>query len=722
MADSSTKKRVSIVEPKPNSSNNGAPSSSHGGRGGGGRGRGGRGGGLLKRPSMGPKQQSMAAFTPDNYSSDEDDKFFHEDSTTPLSSGTDEPGKGWTNGDVPSQFTPAMTLHPYTRTGRLALYNHHRRWINFQSSWSRIGANSTEMDAVHSNSQGGQSVMTGCLIEEGKTVRALVAQLCECFYKTGWATGTGGGVSIRVGGPSENRPYRIFVAPSGVQKEDMVGDDVFELDMDRQVVVPPKTPNLRQSACTPLWYVVYKHVKSAMCVIHTHSMHAQLATLLDPTEQSSVLRVTHLEMLKGVGNHSYDSILEIPIIDNRPTEDQLADQLEQVIIKYPKCNAVLVRRHGVYVWGDSWEQAKAQCESFDYLFESAVKMKGMGLESGVIPVSGTYRDEAMDNSMMAVDNGEEKKKEEDSSISSSSGNRSPPTKKQKVDPAFNASGATNNDDDLKCVDTVIPLVPRDGKILLLDIEGTTTSISFVKDVLFPYVLNNLGGDDAKKGYLDKMKEDDLKELIKALSSDVDALDDDHPAKKEIQLSEKITAVCQSILAIPNYPSNAASYVKALMVHDVKATGLKSFQGKMWKDGYASGELIGHIYSDFIPMLKWCKDNDVKVCIYSSGSIAAQTLLFGHTSAGDITSYFGGHFDTTSGSKRESASYGNIAKSLGVQPKDVIFVTDLEAEIRAANEVGMKAVLAARPGNAPLSANAKSKFPIVRSLLQLCGSD
>ena len=94
-----------------------------------------------------------------------------------------------------------------------------------------------------------------------------------------------------------------------------------------------------------------------------------------------------------------------------------------------------------------------------------------------------------------------------------------------------------------------------------------------------------------------------------------------------------------------------------------------------------------------------------------------------TSAGDITSYFGGHFDTTSGSKRESASYGNIAnESLGVQPKDVIFVTDLEAEIHAANEVGMKAVLAARSGNAQLSADVKSKFPVVRSLLQLCGSD
>lgn len=98
--------------------------------------------------------------------------------------------------------------------------------------------------------------------------------------------------------------------------------------------------------CTPLWYVVYKHRKSAMCVIHTHSMNAQLATMLDPTEEASSIKITHLEMLKGVGHHAYDDVLEVPIIDNRPTEDALADQLEAAVLKYPKCNAVLVRRHG----------------------------------------------------------------------------------------------------------------------------------------------------------------------------------------------------------------------------------------------------------------------------------------------------------------------------------------------------------------------------------------
>lgn len=639
-----------------------------------------------------PPKQSFAAFSPENYPNDEDSTYLHADDAE-AANAPPAPGAGWTNGQLPLQFTPAITLHPFTRLGRLALYNHHRRWINFQSSWSRIGGeNATEMDAIHSTSSSGASVMTGCLVEEGRTVRALVAQLCECFYKAGWATGTGGGVSIRVGGPSENRSYRIFVAPSGVQKEDMVGDDVFELDIERNVVDPPKTPNLRQSACTPLWYVVYKRVPSAMCVIHTHSMHAQMATLLDPTEQSSVLQVTHLEMLKGVGNHSYDSILEIPIIDNRPTEDLLAEQLDAAIAKYPKCNAVLVRRHGVYVWGDSWEQAKAQCESFDYLFESAVKMRSMGLDCGLVPKSGTYREVEEDDNVLEG-------------------------KKQKVStleailrlPAFNASEATDNRVDMQCGGTTIPLVPRDAKILLLDIEGTTTSISFVKNTLFPFILDYL--DD----YLCDLDEDKLAGLRSALESDIRALDDDHPSKQEFNLLET-----------HSHPGDDQKHtrlmVEALMKHDVKATGLKALQGDMWTTGYVSGELKGHIYSDVIPLLKWCKDNGIRVCIYSSGSIAAQNLLFGHTTSGDISWYFSGNFDTTSGSKRESTSYVTIAHALGAKTEDVIFVSDLEAEIEAAYEAGMKVAVAARPGNAPLKITTKAKYPVVRSLLQLCGTD
>jgi len=258
----------------------------------------------------------------------------------------------------------------------------------------------------------------------------------------------------------------VFVAPSGVQKEDLVGDDVFELDMAQQVVAAPKTPGLRLSACTPLWYTVYGLVPSARCVIHTHSLHAQMATLLDPTERSPALRVTHLEMLKGVGNHAYDDVLEIPIIDNRPSEDLLADQMEAAIRRYPKCNAVLVRRHGIYVWGDSWEQAKAQCESFDYLCESAVKMKAMGMESSLAPLNGTYHVAPTGTTpggrVEEAEEAEEKKED---------GAAAPPPRKRPRDAA--ADGARAG--------AAVPLVPRDARLLLLDAEGTTAPVAPAAD-------------------------------------------------------------------------------------------------------------------------------------------------------------------------------------------------------------------------------------------------
>ena len=170
-------------------------------------------------------------------------------------------------------------------------------------------------------------------------------------------------------------------------------------------------------------------------------------------------------------------------------------------------------------------------------------------------------------------------------------------------------------------------------------------------------------------------------------------------------------------------SNTLYYISiSFLSVSFSTQGLKSFQGEMWKAGYASGELVGHLYSDFVPMMNWCTTNNVKVCIYSSGSVNAQKLLFSHTSMGDMTPYISDYFDTTSGSKREADSYSTIAKALSVTTKDVIFVSDIEDEIIAAKQAGMRAVVAVRPGNAPLCAETKLNFPVVRSLLQLCGAD
>lgn len=280
-----------------------------------------------------------------------------------------EPGQGWTNGAI----QPMM----YSNNGHMELYQSSRRLIQTSTSWSRTGKGDPN-DKVGIASRG--SNITTCPIQESKLVKSLICQLSEKFYSFGWQPGTGGGMSIRIGEGTDISPYKVFSTPSGLQKDDMIGEDIFEMDIEGNILEPPKTPGLKLSSMTSLWFIVYKLRPRANCVIHTHSMNAQLATMLDSTETSDVFKISHLEMIKGVGHHAYNDVLEVPIIDNQLSENQLGPDMEKAITKYPKCNAVLVRRHGLYVWGDSWEQAKTQLESFDYLFESAVKMKSMGVD------------------------------------------------------------------------------------------------------------------------------------------------------------------------------------------------------------------------------------------------------------------------------------------------------------------------------------------------------
>lgn len=138
------------------------------------------------------------------------------------------PGEGWSNGAIHPQ------LYHSTRSGRLELYSSHRRWIGLHRNWTRIGQGQDEFERRTSFSRLGGSIVANPE-EEAKAVRALIAQLCERFYQEGFATGTGGGISIRVGGPDEKRPWRVFVAPSGVQKEDMIGEDIFEVRWWKEV-------------------------------------------------------------------------------------------------------------------------------------------------------------------------------------------------------------------------------------------------------------------------------------------------------------------------------------------------------------------------------------------------------------------------------------------------------------------------------------------------------
>ncbi|KAL1304018.1 hypothetical protein AAFC00_000459 [Neodothiora populina] len=224
----------------------------------------------------------------------------------------------------------------------------------------------------------------------------LICSLCRQFYTQGWVTGTGGGTSIKKG-------EHIFLAPSGVQKELMQPKDLFVMDAKSgEYIRRPEV--LKPSACTPLFMAAYT-LRDAGCCIHTHSIHAVLVTLLCeslPNLNTDVFEIEQIEQIKGIargydvladeagedgkravmkkaGNLGYFDRLRIPIIENTAHEEDLRDTLEEAIKQWPDAHAVLVRRHGIYVWGRDVAQAKTQCESLDYIFQLAVEMHKLGL-------------------------------------------------------------------------------------------------------------------------------------------------------------------------------------------------------------------------------------------------------------------------------------------------------------------------------------------------------
>ena len=198
--------------------------------------------------------------------------------------------------------------------------------------------------------------------------RELIAELCRLFYFKGWASGTGGGISIR-------RGEQIFMAPSGVQKERIKPEDVFVLDLKGEVVKRPANAKLKVSECKPLFMHAY-HLRNAGAVLHSHSINAMAVTWLYGTH----FRISNHEMQKGISGVGAFDVLEVPIIPNTPYEHQLTGSIEAAIRANPKTHAVLVRGHGVYIWGKDWIQAKTQAECYDYLFEAAVKLKTLGLD------------------------------------------------------------------------------------------------------------------------------------------------------------------------------------------------------------------------------------------------------------------------------------------------------------------------------------------------------
>ncbi|HEX5873194.1 MAG TPA: acireductone synthase [Pyrinomonadaceae bacterium] len=214
--------------------------------------------------------------------------------------------------------------------------------------------------------------------------------------------------------------------------------------------------------------------------------------------------------------------------------------------------------------------------------------------------------------------------------------------------------------------------------VLLDIEGTTTPIAFVHDVLFSYARDHV------KQFL---RENSDWEEVRA---DVELLRREH--------AEDVTG---NPPPLDSTVESIAAFVEFLIGCDRKSTGLKSLQGKIWRQGYLDGSLKSQVFDDVAPAMKRWHEAGLNVSIFSSGSVLAQQLLFAHTNAGDLTGFIDNYFDTNVGKKADADSYRRIAADLGIDAREIVFISDVVGELEAAKQAGMKTLLSVRPGNAPL---------------------
>ena len=222
-----------------------------------------------------------------------------------------------------------------------------------------------------------------------------------------------------------------------------------------------------------------------------------------------------------------------------------------------------------------------------------------------------------------------------------------------------------------------------GPGILLDIEGTTSAVSFVYDVMFPFVRRELD-----KYLCANWDSAALNEVCDLIAKDAGY--------------KSFVAWCGSETEVDKQQQLLRAEVLRLMEGDVKATGLKALQGLIWQSGFESGEMQAHIYDDVLPAIQAWNDAGYDVRIFSSGSIAAQKLFFGHTVVGDILHLFRGHYDTTTGPKKEAASYQAIAKDFGLPSAQILFLSDVLDELEAARAAGLQTGLCKRPGNATVA--------------------
>lgn len=216
------------------------------------------------------------------------------------------------------------------------------------------------------------------------------------------------------------------------------------------------------------------------------------------------------------------------------------------------------------------------------------------------------------------------------------------------------------------------------KAILTDIEGTTSSIAFVKEVLFPYARSHIA-----------------------------AFVDQHSGQPEV------VALIAETCNLGGHKVDQAWAVQQLIQwidEDRKIAPLKALQGLIWEHGYNNGDFAGHLYDDAYRGLKRWHAQGLRLYVFSSGSVQAQKLLFGHTAWGDLTPLFSGYFDTRIGAKREADSYTAIAANIGLPANNILFLSDIAAELDAASAAGMETKLLVRDGELPSdNAQAASSF-------------
>jgi enolase-phosphatase E1 len=240
------------------------------------------------------------------------------------------------------------------------------------------------------------------------------------------------------------------------------------------------------------------------------------------------------------------------------------------------------------------------------------------------------------------------------------------------------------------------VIEHAGRGILLDVEGTTSSVSFVYDVMFPFVRRELD-----RFLAERWGGADLTSALDRLAQDADAA--------------SLVTWCSG-LSPDECRARVRDEVHRLMDSDAKTTGLKQLQGLIWQAGFESGELKAHVYDDVPSALHAWNEQGRDVRVYSSGSVLAQRLFFGHTTHGNLLDRFSGHYDTTIGPKKESASYSRIAENWGVAPGEILFVSDVVDELDAAHAAGMQTALCLRPGNAPVAPG--HAHPTIHSLAEI----